>query len=142
MSRIKVQLPEKFIFSTEIPVRISDINYGGHLGHDSFLSIAHEARIRFLSELGYSEMDLAGLGIILSGAEIEYISECFYGENLKINLGLTNFHKYGFDIIYQFLSTKGDKEIGRIRTSIVLYDYEKGKVSRLPETVSGRLKGS
>ncbi|MCU0364969.1 MAG: hypothetical protein MUE93_04775 [Ignavibacteriaceae bacterium] len=39
MPRIKIETPDKFIFSTEIPIRITDINYGGHLGNDSLLSI-------------------------------------------------------------------------------------------------------
>ena len=139
MSRIKVDLPKKFIFATKVPVRIGDINYGGHLGHDSFLPITHEARIQFLYSLGYSELDIGGLGIILSGAEIEYIAESFYGDNLTVNIGISNFHKYGFDIIYQLLTTEGKKEVGRVRTSIVLYDYEQGKVTRIPEEVLRKL---
>ena len=140
MSRIKVDLPEKFIFSTEVPVRIGDINYGGHLGHDSFLPITHEARLQFLDSLGYSELDIGGLGIILSGAEIEYIAESFYGDNMTVSIGISNFHKYGFDIIYQLLTTKGKKEVGRVRTSIVLYDYEQGKVTRIPDKVLRKLE--
>ena len=37
MPRIKLELHEILIYSTEIPVRITDINYGGHLGNDSIL---------------------------------------------------------------------------------------------------------
>ena len=50
MARVKLQLPANFLFSTEIPIRISDINYGGHLGNDAVLSIVHEARIQFLQQ--------------------------------------------------------------------------------------------
>lgn len=39
MIRVKIELPEKFIIVTEIPLKISDINYRGHLGNDSVLSI-------------------------------------------------------------------------------------------------------
>jgi len=46
MARIKIEIPDKFIYKTEIPIRITDINYGGHLGNDSLLSIIHEARVR------------------------------------------------------------------------------------------------
>ena len=45
MSRIKIPLPEKKDFSTEIKLRISDINYGGHMGNDAVLTIVHEARL-------------------------------------------------------------------------------------------------
>ena len=60
MPRIKIELPEIFIFKTEISIRITDINYGGHLGNDSLLSIIHEARVRFLKHLDYSESDVEG----------------------------------------------------------------------------------
>jgi len=47
MSRVRFKLPDRFLFTTEIPLRVSDINYGGHLGNDAVLSLAQEARMRF-----------------------------------------------------------------------------------------------
>ena len=140
MARIKVKLPEKFIFSTEVPLRIADINYGGHLGHDKFLPITHEARVRFLAEMGYSEMDLGGYGIIISGVVIEYIKEGFYGDDLIVNIGVTNYNKYGFDIVYQLVSKKDNAELCRVLTAIVLFDYKIRKVARLPEKVIKNIK--
>ncbi|MGI9533758.1 MAG: acyl-CoA thioesterase [Thermodesulfobacteriota bacterium] len=135
MARIKVKLPDKFIFTTEIPLRISDINYGGHLGHDIFLPITHEVRIQFLAKMGYSEMNLGGFGIVISGVVIEYIKEAFYGDDLIVNLAVDKFHKYGFDIIYQLVNKKDNAEIGRVITAIVLFDYSIRKVARLPGQV-------
>jgi acyl-CoA thioesterase FadM len=43
MARIKIELPQSFSFTCRIPVRITDINYGGHAGNDTVLSIIHEA---------------------------------------------------------------------------------------------------
>ena len=33
MGRVKLELPETFSFSTELTVRVTDLNYGGHLGN-------------------------------------------------------------------------------------------------------------
>ena len=77
MPRIKIEIPERFIYKTEIPIRITDINYGGHLGNDSLLSIIHEARVRFLKNLGYSEANVEGSGIIMIDSAIQYKSEGF-----------------------------------------------------------------
>ena len=66
MGRVKLDMPKEFLFSTEMPVRISDVNYGGHLGNDSVMSMAHETRVRFLAEHGYSELDVCGAGMIQS----------------------------------------------------------------------------
>ena len=90
MARIKLDLPETFDFSTEIAVCISDVNYGGHLGHDSVLSLTHEARVRLLRKYGFTEMDIDGSGLIISDVVIVYKSEAFYGEILKIEIVLAS----------------------------------------------------
>ena len=84
MSRIQVNFPEKHIFSTEIKVRITDLNYGGHLGNDSMLALLHEARVRYLKHFGYSEMDVEGTGIIMADVAIQFKTEAFYAERLTI----------------------------------------------------------
>jgi acyl-CoA thioesterase FadM len=55
MARIKIDLPAKFPFSARIPVRITDINFAGHVGNDTILSIVHESRTQFFTHLGYTE---------------------------------------------------------------------------------------
>ena len=57
MRRIKLELPEHFSFLTQIPIRITDINYGGHAGNDSILAMLHEARIQVLQQFAYNEKD-------------------------------------------------------------------------------------
>ncbi len=53
----KVPAITQCLFSATLEVRISDINYGNHLGHDSLVSLLHEARVRFLRHLGYTELN-------------------------------------------------------------------------------------
>ena len=60
MARIKIDLPVKFSFSTTIPIRITDINFGGHVGNDTILSIVHEARAKFFQHFGYDELNFWG----------------------------------------------------------------------------------
>lgn len=96
-----MELPEQFIFSTEINIRISDINYGGHAGNDTILTIAHEARVRFLKKAGYGELQLEGIGIIIIDAAIEYKSELFYGETVTVSVKAMNFSKAGFEMYYK-----------------------------------------
>ena len=38
MARIKIDLPDSFSFSTSFAVRITDLNYGAHVGNDKVLS--------------------------------------------------------------------------------------------------------
>lgn len=133
MVRIKLELPEKTNFSTEIVVRITDINYGGHLGNDSVLSIVQEARVQFLKSHNYSETDVEGLGIIMTDCAIVYKSESFYGDVLEINIGVNDFYKYGCDLYYQLMNKETQKEVAIVKTGIMFFDYELRKRARVPE---------
>ena len=61
MARTKLILPDNFNFSTELEIRITDINYGGHLGNNSVLGLIHEARLRLLVDKGFIEQNIDGL---------------------------------------------------------------------------------
>lgn len=127
MPRIKIELPQKFIFKTELALRITDINYGGHLGNDSLLSIIHEARVRFLNHLGYSESNLEGNGIIMIDAAIQYKSEGFYGDSLIIEIDVNSFSGIGCDFVYRITNKSNGKVIALAKTGIVFFNYEKRK---------------
>ena len=86
MQRIRIQLTKPFQFEMQIPVRISDINYGGHVGNDSILSILHECRLKWLQQWNYNEMNAAGVGLIMADSAIQYRAEAFHGDILLAQL--------------------------------------------------------
>ena len=131
MSRIQVNFPEKHIFSTEIKVRITDLNYGGHLGNDSMLALLHEARVRYLKHFGYSEMDVEGTGIIMADVAVQFKTEAFYAERLTIAIAVGDFSRVSFDIYYKVSS--GRRDVAIAKTGIVFFNYEKKKVAAVPE---------
>ncbi len=133
MPRIKLDLPTNFHFTTEISIRISDINYGGHLGNDSILSILHDSRVRFLMEHGYSEFNVEGVGIIMTDSAIVYKSEAFYGESLRIQIAVQDFSKYGCDIYYLVRERESGREIVQAKTGIAFFNYEERKLAAVPE---------
>ena len=133
MARMRIELPDKFIFSTEIVPRISDINYGGHLGHDSVLSLTHEARVRFLKRHNYSEMDIEGAGLIMSEVGIVYKSETFYGDTVIIKISIGEFGKTHFELIYLLENKQSKKEIARVKTGLVCFDYKNKKTVEIPK---------
>lgn len=134
MARIKLDLPEHFPFSTELQVRITDVNYGGHMGNDSLLGLLHEARVQFLAHYGLSELDIGGAGIIMADSVIVYKSEAFPGEVLDIAVTATDFNKYGCDFVYQVTERVSRREVARAKTGIVFFDYQKRAVQKTPQT--------
>ena len=132
MPRIKILIPEIFIYSTEMQIRITDINYGGHLGNDSLLSMIHEARVRFLNFLGYSESNVEGVGIIMIDSAIQYKSEGFYGDEILVEIAVNDFSGIGCDIVYRLTNKNSKKEIALAKTGIVFFDYAKRKTATVP----------
>jgi acyl-CoA thioesterase FadM len=133
MSRVKLDLPEDFRFSTELAVRIGDINYGGHLGNDSVLSMVHEARVRFLKHYGFTEADIDGTGIIMTDAVIIYKAEGFYGNILRIEVDVSDLSKVGCDFIFRLTDKEKGSEIARAKTGVVFFDYERRRIMPVPE---------
>jgi acyl-CoA thioesterase FadM len=133
MAPIVIPLPGRYHYSTQTGIRITDINYAGHLGNDSVLSIIHEARMRFFKHYRYSEDNVEGVNTIMNNAAIQYKSQGFYGNRLLIEMAATDFHAYGFDIIYRLTNSHNGKEIARARTGIVFFDYRQRKMQPVPE---------
>ena len=135
MARIQIDLPEQFHFITQITIRISDINYGGHAGNDTILSLAHEARVQFLKKAGYGELNIEGIGLIITDAAIEYKSELFHGETVYVSVKAANFSKASFDIFYKLEKENGNemKLVAKIKTGMLGYDYDKKKIVAIPE---------
>lgn len=131
--RLKIDLPSRILFSTVMPVTLSDINYGNHMGNERFLLFAHEARLRWFRSLGYDD-ELAlegGIGIVMTQASIQFLAEVFHGEEITINLGISETTKYGFEVVYQMMNRSG-KEVARVSTGIIGMDYQTRKVAAIP----------
>ena len=141
MARIKIETPEKFSFQCKIPVRITDVNYGGHVGNDAILSIIHEARMQFLTNLGYTETEFAGTGMIMADAAIEFKGELFYGETVTVSVTAADLSKIGFDVYYKL-----EKEVktnttlvALAKTGMICYDYTLKKITSIPEEARNKL---
>jgi len=140
MARIKIIPPETFIFTTTIPVRITDINYGGHLGNDALLSIIHEARLQFLKNYGYSEIDIEGRSIIMADVAVVYKGEIFYGDTLRIDIAVNDFGRMNCDIVYRISNGESEKIVAYAKTGIVFFDYNARKPVSVPDRFRERFE--
>ncbi|MBJ6117422.1 thioesterase family protein [Pontibacter sp. BT310] len=139
MARIKVTIPERTHFTATIPVRVTDLNYGNHLGNDALLSILHEARMQLLGHFGWSELQIGGASMIMADVAIEYKGEGFYGDVLTIHLAFDDISKYGFDITYNVLN-QHDKEVARAKTGMLCFNYNERKLMTLPDEVKAKIE--
>lgn len=135
MARSKIELPESFSFTCRVPIRITDINYGGHVGNDTVLSVIHEARMQFFNSFGYTEMNFASTGMIMADVAIEFKSELFYGDVVIAFVTAGEVSKIGFELLYKLEKEAGGKKIlvAKAKTGMICYDYEKKKIVAVPE---------
>jgi acyl-CoA thioesterase FadM len=145
MARIRIDLPGQFVFKTSIPIRITDLNYGGHVGNDKILSLIHEARVQYLAHLGFSEFAFAGAGLIMADAGLEFKNELFYGDTVIISVACANYSKVSFDIFYKLEKVSGNDTTKTIRvaaakTTMACYDYANKKIISIPAEALEKLQ--
>jgi acyl-CoA thioester hydrolase len=144
MSRIQIDLPEKFLFTTELTVRASDLNYGNHVGHDTVLTLMQEARVNFYRTLGFkNELNFEGsIGQVIADVAVQYKSESFLADELIIKIGVSDFNKYGFDMFYLMENKSTGKEVARSKIGIVCFDYGTRKIASIPDVLKEKLTSS
>lgn len=134
MSRIKIKFPEQnALFTTTIPVRIGDLNYGAHVGNDAVLSIIHESRVQWLKKHNYTELNVAGVGLIMADSAIVYKGEGFYGDVFEIEIFVDDLTNVSFDLLYKIQTEKDGKAIAVAKTGMVCFDYDSRKVTAMPD---------
>ena len=141
MARIKIDIPASFCFSTPFAVRITDLNYGSHVGNDQVLSFLHEARVRYLASLGYTEMNLEGIALIMSDAALVFKNEIYYEDDLLISVQPEEVGRIGFELVYKIEKKSAEQLIivALGKTAMVCFDYTLKKIVTLPETVRTKL---
>lgn len=141
MPRIKIDLPESFPFSTAFPVRITDLNYGNHVGNDKVLSFLHEARTRYLQSLGYSELHMEGVSLIMADAALIFRNEMYYGDEMLISIRPMEFSRVGFDLLYKIEKKMEDRLVTTVtaKTAMICFDYGQKRVVALPEAARIKL---
>ena len=136
-----IALPSSWTFQIDLPVRITDFNYGHLLGNDSFLSLLQEARVRWLHREGWTELKIDGsTGLILVELEVRFKAEAVFGDVLRIELAPTEWSSVGFDLLYRATNAATGDEIARARTGMGFFDYAARKLARVPAGVREKME--
>lgn len=136
MGRVKIIIPDQNpLFTTNISIRITDINYGGHVGNDSMLSIIHEARVQMLHHYRYTELNAAGNSLIMADVMIAFKGEAFYGDELCIKVYVEEITNRSFDLLYHIATIREGAEllIAHAKTGMVCFDYELREIAVMTE---------
>lgn len=141
---MNIDIPAELPFKTTIPIRITDLNYGGHVGNDTILSLLHEARIQFLRHYGYEELNLEGVGVIMRDVAIQFKKEIFYGDVIKASVGIGDFSRISFELYYRLEKKINGQFVDAVvaKTGMVCYDYVKKKIASVPAQAKSKFQSA
>jgi len=132
MPRVQIQPLARYAFSIDLKVRVTDLNYGGHLGNDRLLALVHEARVAFLARYGWSEMDCAGVSLIMGDAVVLYQAQAYAGDLLRFEVAMGEPSRCGFRLFYRVTRARDGAPVALVETGMVCFDYAANKVRALP----------
>jgi acyl-CoA thioester hydrolase len=121
----------EFKFSIPITVRIGDINYGNHVGYHVYLLYFQEARIAYLKNIGFSERDIAGFGMVVASAECRYKKELLLGEEFRVECCISELKPKAFSMEYRVVKGQTIHAVGS--TANLCFDHTTKKVGRWPQ---------
>ncbi len=134
MARIQIEYPEaKPLHTQTMELRITDMNYGNHLAHDTLISLMHEARSKMFVAYGHKEIDIDGVGIVVADLAISYRAEVFYPDTLIIEVVADEFSRKGADLIYRVTRASDGGLVALAKTGIVFFDYQARSAVNMPE---------
>ena len=116
------------------------MNYGGHLGNDSFLTLAHESRIQFFKSINMTERDFFDRSLIMADSIVIYKSQGFLGDEINIKISVVNCNPHGFQLFYLLQKKADGVDLAHIQTSMVFYDYNEAKIMSFPKDFKDYLK--
>lgn len=133
MPRVKLEEQPTYEFSHTVTVRVTDLNYGNHLGNDSVVGLISEARVRLLRALGLSEFDLGDgrTGIILADLVINFKAEGFLFDSLNIDCHIGDISRKSFRIFYRL--TKDTQLVALAETGIITFNYANRQTVSVPD---------
>ena len=100
--------------------------------------------MQFLESMGYTEMELAGVGMIMSDVAIEFKNELFYGDIVIASVIAGEISRIGFDLLYKLETLRPANDdrkvlVAAAKTGMICYDYEKKKIVSVPEEAKKKL---
>lgn len=132
MPRLKLDYTAPTLHTTDIPIRVTDLNYGNHLAHDRLVSILHEARVRFFRAFGFEERNTEGRGILLVDLAVTYHREAFYGQTLRVEVAIGEAATRGCELLYRVTDAANGETVALAKTGIVFIEPASRRVVSIP----------
>ncbi|WP_447926455.1 MULTISPECIES: thioesterase family protein [unclassified Vreelandella] len=139
MERVTLDFPEAAIIHRHsLSVRITDMNYGRHLGHDALVGLIAEARAQALAALGFPEWDLAGYPSVVADLTVLYQREACFPEVLSIETAVPEPEGKALVVYHRVLNAQ-DQRVATAKLTLMLVDTAARQTVEVPAEVKRAL---
>ena len=136
MERVKLDYPaEAVIHRHPLTVRVTDMNYGRHLGHDALVSLLHEARIQAFAALDLPEWDMHGHPSIVADLAVQYQNEARWPDALVIATAVPEPLGKALTIYQRVFHADSQQIVATARVNQLLIDLATGRPVDVPQQV-------
>lgn len=120
-------------FSIEIKVRYCETDQMGLVHHGSYINYFEEARIAWISNLGfsYSEMEKSGIILPVSKLNVSYLSPAYFDDDLLISVELAELPTSR--LIFNYTIKKEEEVIVTGTTVLAFLNKETKKPVKCPD---------
>ena len=120
-------------FSMQIKVRYCETDQMGLVHHGSYVNYFEEARISWISNLGfsYSEMEKSGIILPVSKLNINYLRPAYFENDLVVNVELAELPTSR--LIFNYTITNKDEVVVTGITVLAFLNKETKKPVRCPD---------
>ena len=120
-------------FSMQIKVRYCETDQMGLVHHGSYVNYFEEARISWISNLGfsYSEMEKSGIILPVSKLNINYLRPAYFENDLVVNVELAELPTSR--LIFNYTITNKGEVVVTAKTVLAFLNKETKKPVRCPD---------
>ncbi|HSH48012.1 MAG TPA: thioesterase family protein [Halomonas sp.] len=143
MQRVRLEFPDADLrHQHPLTVRITDMNYGRHLGHDAVISLLHEARANALEALGLSEADMGGYPSVAADIAVQYQAEARWPDALVVDTAIPAPARKVVTVYHRIRRESDARVVATARINLMLVDRQSGRPVTIPDAVRQRLSGA
>ena len=120
-------------FSIEIKVRYCETDQMGLVHHGSYINYFEEARIAWISKIGfsYSEMEKSGIMLPVSKLNVSYLRPAYFDDDLVVSVELTELPTSR--LIFDYTIKNKDEVVVTGTTVLAFLNKETKKPVRCPD---------
>ena len=141
MGKVQLNYPDNTLLSHKVTVRLGDLSLAAHLGFDHLVNMIHDAVANFMDDVGLDMTDVdQKIRIIVVDFSIQYLSEAFRKDRLRIDVAVGEIRTKGFALYFKVFNETNQKKVAIAKIGLVFFDYSSHSPVEIPGEILERIR--